>query len=180
MLSKVTFDGSAGNAETDVDQVEKFVSLLAESVSSGSFAKCTLSKNKGEEKTLVNVYVRMVEVKKKATLQFLYRHKTNDIYKNYNLEECIENMRSLLTSSFKQARLFTMEGDWEIMIGKKTRLVKVKKATFEEPVSRQHDRTKNLIVSRQEQYLQLLGITNNEGQARPGMVRAGEGLRLPN
>eukprot|EP00960_Hanusia_phi_P069912 767189-Hanusia_phi.AAC.2 len=152
------------------DEIEQFVSVLAESVSNGHFAKCTLSKNKGDDKTLVNIYVRMVEVKKKSALQFLYRHKTNDIYKNYNLEECVENVRSLLRSSFKQAHLFTTEGDWEIMIGKSTKLKKTKTKTFEEPVSRQHDRTKNSMVSKQEQYLQLLGITNNQGQARPGMV----------
>ena len=66
---------------------EYFRKLLRESVGSKTFVKATLSQNKGDEKTLTNVYMRLVELKSGVNLQVKLRHKTNDVTKNFPVAE---------------------------------------------------------------------------------------------
>jgi len=158
-----------GGADIGAQQLDQFCDLFAESLSSETFVKATLSQNKGEDRTLTNVYLRLVSLKAGISLQAKLRHKTNDVTKNYPLTEARKVVNELLLGGFRQAYLFTSSDDWQLKLGKKPWLKRVGKGpTFEAAAVEKHDRVKALPVDKDARYLQLLGITNAEGAPRPG------------
>lgn len=156
-------------ADIGMQQMEDFRKMFSQSLSSNTFVKATLSQNKGDDKTLTNVYMRLVSLKAGVSLQVKLRHKTNDVTKNFPVAEADNVVRDLLTGGFRQAYLFTSDGDWQLKLGKKAWLQRVGKGpTFEKAAVEKHDRVKSLPVKKDALYLQLLGITNGDGQPRPG------------
>ncbi len=85
MASSGVLPDKAG--DIGMQELEDFRKLLRESVGSKTFVKATLSQNKGDEKTLTNVYMRLVELKSGVNLQVKLRHKTNDVTKNFPVAE---------------------------------------------------------------------------------------------
>jgi len=73
--------------------MEELLSFFVESFEHNTLVKFTLSKPRQKLSTLKNVYVRPIVIKKKLVCQFTYRNATNDVFKNFNLEEAIVELK---------------------------------------------------------------------------------------
>ncbi|HEX8284421.1 MAG TPA: SAM-dependent methyltransferase [Pyrinomonadaceae bacterium] len=161
------------------DDREQFFAALDESLDGGRFVKLTLSKYRGQEAGLKNVYVRPVALKGGGRLSFLYRYRTRDAVKNHTRGEGARLARELLAEGFASGHLFTTSEDLRLEISRKgdARLVKTP-PTFSSPTTEEHDRRKRRAVETEGSvYLHALGVTNERGEVRPAM---GDKLRQIN
>jgi SAM-dependent methyltransferase len=148
----------------------EFIDLLKDSISKSEFVKLTLSKSAKVNDDLLNVYIRSVSIKDLTQLSFTYRYKTNDQVKNVALAEGLTLLKSMIGDSFLTASLFTTTQDFTLFISKKGKATLTKlKATFSEPVSEEHDRSKKKRVLDNDAYLHLLGVTDPSGVVIPRM-----------
>ncbi|KAJ1475409.1 hypothetical protein T484DRAFT_1828444 [Baffinella frigidus] len=165
---------AAALGERDIEG--EFTEHFIKAVHDGSFVKSTLSQNKGEDRTLLNAYIKLVEIKKLGKALSVVsrhktnditkprRHKTNDITKNYDANEAGAMLRDLFNEGFQQGHLFTLTGDWQLKLGKKSGLKRISKPAFDEAPELWHDEPKNSIISST-----LLGVTSHDGKPKAGM-----------
>src|SRR5687767_9260951 len=164
---------------SEANAAGRFFDALDESLAAGSFVKLTLSKHRGREEGLKNVYVRAVALKGGARLSFLYRRRTRDEVKNHTHEEGARLVRELLGAEFLSGRLFTTAEDLRLDISRKGESRLTRHApTFKDPAAAEHDRRKRRTIETEGNvYLRELGVTNERGEARPAM---GDKLRQIN
>lgn len=144
----------------------QFLEIFRESLSQGTFVKCTLSRPalSGAE-DLRNVFLRPVQLKKGMHIAFNYRYKTRDEVKNYLFAEATDRMEQLLGSTFLNADLFTGAGDFSIQFHKNgTATLHKKGAGTQEPVSTSHNREKKRLLNPAAHWLHQLGITSAKGE----------------
>ena len=70
-------------------EVFDFTQKLKQSIAAGSFLKLTLSKSIGVDKSLNNIYARLVEIRSETKISFTFRHQTKDVVKNHSVDEAI-------------------------------------------------------------------------------------------
>jgi SAM-dependent methyltransferase len=165
----------------EVNAAGRFFDALDESLAGGSFVRLTLSKYRGREEGLKNVYVREVALKGGARLSFLYRRQTRDEVRNHTHAEGARLVRELLGPEFASAHLFTSAEDLRLDVSRKggARLAR-SRPTFDAPAAAPapHDRRKQRAIETEGSvYLHALGVTNERGEVRPAM---GDKLRQIN
>lgn len=156
----------------DANSLATFLLKIQESIEQNTFIKLTLSKNGGRDKTLKNVYGRLVEIKNQPHLSFTLRYTTRDEVKNYPLLEGVGIISLWLGEDFLNGDLFTQTEDVTIMYNKKRkpRLFWGKPSQTALP-DRQHDRKKTVFITAEDNiYLQELGITSQQGK----VVKSGQ------
>lgn len=154
------------------EQEQQFFLDIQQSIENKSFDRLILSQYKGEMTDLEKMTFRIIELQGQATLSCLYHHKTQDITKNYSMNEGIEKIAELLAQS-KQANLFALDQEAQLKKNKKKAMLNVQKR---KPLSmeieqRQHNREKHRYVEQQSPFLKHLGITDEKGQVIPSMAR---------
>ncbi len=150
-----------------MENIEKFINSIRESLSKKTFVKLTLGKYKGDDKHLQRILIRRIKTKKGIRLFYLYRYETRDTAKNYAVDEGIKLLSGLLAKSFFAGHLFTTENDFQLDLGRKGKSrLNVGKPTFKSIPKLDHDREKKSFVSKDSFYLKALGITNDEGRVR--------------
>ncbi|EFF81549.1 hypothetical protein HMP0015_2937 [Acinetobacter haemolyticus ATCC 19194] len=154
------------------EQEQQFFLDIQQSIENKSFDRLILSQYKGEMTDLEKMTFRIIELQGQATLSCLYHHKTQDITKNYSMNEGIEKIAELLAQS-KQANLFALGQEAQLKKNKKKAMLNVQKR---QPLSmeieqRQHNREKHRYVEQQSPFLKHLGITDEKGQVIPSMAR---------
>ena len=150
-----------------IENVEKFVSEFAKSLRENTFVKMTLGNYKGSDEHLQKVMIRLIETKRGARLFFLYRFDTRDTAKNYEFDEGVKLLRSMVGREFCAGHLFTTENDFQLDIGKKGKSrLNIAKPTFKAAPALQHNREKNVQINPESFYLRALGITTDTGGVR--------------
>lgn len=154
------------------EQEQQFFLDIQQSIENKSFDRLILSQYKGEMTDLEKMTFRIIELQGQATLSCLYHYKTQDITKNYSMNEGIEKIAELLAQS-KQANLFALDQEAQLKKNKKKAMLNVQKR---QPLSmeieqRQHNREKHRYVEQQSPFLKHLGITDEKGQVIPSMAR---------
>jgi len=180
--------------------LNQFIEKIKESLENRSFIKITLSNfiaiqentavvgvlTNNTKTTLKKILIRKTIIKREEKLTFVYRHKTNDITKNYSFEEGIDKIITFLTKYnsvknlendtgfFNQAILFTTDFDLHQKNVSKKPTVQSQKATQiptqKQAVSLSHDKQKKRAIQTKDQkgnsknYLQALKITDNTGK----------------
>lgn len=104
-------------------------------------------------------------IKKEEKLNFTYRHKTNDIVKNYDIKESYDLIKNALGEGFRFATLFTTDYDLQLENFNDERiLVKKLKASKSAAPSTEHDQAKKRIITANDKtYLHELNITDAAG-----------------
>jgi SAM-dependent methyltransferase len=153
-------------------RLEEFLSSLKASLEGGTFVKLTLSKYKGGEAGLKNVYVRPVAVRGEERLSFLRRYRTKDSVTNLTAAEGLEAVRGMLGAEFMSGHLFTTERDARVEVSRKGGAkLSAHPPTFKERAPAEHDRRKRRFVEPEGNvYLRALGVTNERGEVKPGMA----------
>jgi len=150
-----------------IENVEKFIDELTNSLKAQTFVKLSLGNYKGSERHLQKILVRLVITKKGTRLYFLYRGDSRDTAKNYDIDLGLGLIAEALDGSFFSGHLFTTANDFQLEIGNKGKSrLNVSKPTFKAPPSLDHDREKVAQVDPASFYLKALGITDETGRVR--------------
>lgn len=153
------------------EQEQQFFLEIQQSIEKNSFDRLILSQYKGEMIDLEKMTFRIIELQNQSMLSCLYHYKTQDITKNYPIEEGLEKIAELLAQS-KQANLFTMHQDIQLKKNKKKAMLnEQKKQISVNQVQQHHDREKHRFVQQQSPFLKHLGITDEKAQIIPSMAR---------
>ncbi len=149
----------------NLDAKDEFWTLIKENLEQEGFIKLTLSKATKAIPSLKNIYFRVVKLQSQTLLSATWRYQTNDQVKNYEFNEGLELIKSLLPNHFLNAHLMTLKNDFVLKYNKKR-----KPALFKQPPShheipdQKHDKQKyRLIDPKKSQYLQALGIISSNG-----------------
>ena len=154
------------------DARTRFLQKLEAAWRAQTLVKFTLSQPLGAEAGLRNVYGRVVELREGRRISLVWRHATRDVTKNLPIEEALTLLGKALGGEFERAHLFTTTGDWQLRCdagGHGT--LKASRPSFAVAPTPEHDREKVVpIAVTQAGWLRSLGVTNAEGEARPGMA----------
>ena len=154
-------------------QQQQFLDTFLQAIETHSFERMILSQYKGEIEQLEKITLRCIQLQGETVLNVLYRHKTQDITKNYPMVEADALVQSLLNCC-KQANLFTLTQELQLKKNKKKDLLTISKTTPtpKKPESAAgHDRVKQRYVDQDATFLQHLGITDSKAQIIPSMAR---------
>ena len=147
------------------DNIKKFISLVAESMGNYTFVKLSLGNHKGEDKTLKNLYAKKITIKNQEKIQFVFRHQTKDITKNYDTRDALSILQTLVGNDFYAATLFTLQSDYvlQVISPSKSSLI-TQKPTHTSLPDTNHDKKKNYTLDTPaNSYLHDLKITDNKG-----------------
>jgi hypothetical protein len=152
-------------------ELQELMENLRNSLSSGEYAKMTLSKPNDKKSDLQNIYIRLILIKNIPQISFTYHYKTNDKTKNMLIEEAVSEIESLLQNSFSIATLFTSNGDFTLKISTNNTATLLKqKPSFTNAGPLTHDRPKIKRAETDKNYLTFLGVTDKEGNLIPKMA----------
>ena len=153
-------------------QEQQFLQAFQQALESQSFDRMILSQYQGELEQLEKMTFRVVMLQGQPVLSCLYRHKIQDVTKNYSLDIALETVTALLAQC-KQANLLTTEQELQLKKNKKkAMLTQSKNKTVTKAVEQQgHDRVKQRFVDQDSYFLQPLGITDAKAHIIPSMAR---------
>ncbi|MDB6151101.1 MAG: hypothetical protein JWQ44_2549, partial [Chthoniobacter sp.] len=148
------------------DPRERFIDKLRTSLADGSFVKLTLSEPTPTAGELRNLYGRVVTIKSEPQLSLVFHHARRDETKNFPFEAGVSHVHELTGAQFARGYLFTTAGDWQW----RHDALKASRPRFTVVPASAHDRQKPVPISAQAPFLRTLGVTNAQGEARPGMA----------
>ena len=154
------------------DQLQSFLQQLTTSIEKQTLIKITLGNRKIKSADLKNVFIKPVLLKKAIKLSFVYRYPTNDITKNFDIEESMVLIEKMMLNEFNNADIFTTENDLHFSI-QKNNLAKIiiRPATLvNKDQLHLHDKEKIRIIKPAGNiYLKELGITTADGLVKKDM-----------
>ncbi|WP_174493665.1 class I SAM-dependent methyltransferase [Acinetobacter sp. Marseille-Q1623] len=153
------------------EQEQKFINAVQQAIEKQSFERLILSQYKGELAQLEKMTFRIISLQDQSMMSCLYRYKTQDVTKNYAIDESFTVIQELF-SQCKQANLFSTEQEIQLKKNKKKALLTYSKVAPQvKQQEQQHDRSKHRYVDQDSYFLQPLGITDSKAQIIPSMAR---------
>ena len=150
--------------------MEKFFEKLDSALKSGSIVKMTLSKPVSKNNELRNVYVKPILLKNNKMYQFTYRYERRDETKNFDARQMMEQVRSLVPSTFQNVSLFTLTEDVTLLVSKKGKpTLMCKKINENRDVDLSHDHEKQRLIDPSNPWWHLLGLTTRDGKVTADM-----------
>lgn len=133
--------------------------------------KLTLTNKREKLSDLNKIIITTVELKKGYCLNFVYRHSTKDITKNYEIEEGFEIIQKLLTNEFFNAEIYANHENLSYIVLPNGKIqIKTAAPSLLKVNSFTHDKIKDrLIDSKENIYLRELGVTNDKWEVRHEM-----------
>ena len=164
---------------------ERFLTLLRSGVDDGSLVKLTLSRCRGPDRSLRNVFIRPVTLTAGPQLSFVWHHATRDVTKNHPPAAALALIESLLGGDFLDAHLVTPgqtaqlecrpNGCARLRLGGQSSAgvppaISTTAGVPPALPSPAHDRVKLRPIPPGAPWLQALGVTNDQGRPREGMA----------
>lgn len=163
------------------DATAQFLTLLEASLvdhhkTTSGFVKLSLGKYRGADPTLNKISVRVLNVKNKPHLSFVYHYQTHDITQNFSLAEGQAKIQTYLdqnqAESFKSAHLRVQTEEIQLVFNKKNQpTIHVQKTAETAVVTTAHDREKFRYIDMNRPFLKGLGVTDAKHQLIPTMSR---------
>jgi SAM-dependent methyltransferase len=144
-----------------------WLAALREAVSKGGFVRLQLNKPTPEAGDLKMIDVRPLAIKREIKLSFTYRHKTNDIVKNYTLDEASALISANLSGKFVNARLFTLDGDLQLSRQGEGFALHRHPASETSAPKLDHNRQKNRMIAGGKGWMHALGLADAKGDILP-------------
>jgi len=129
--------------------------------------KISLGNYRGEEANLKNIYIKPVLIKQDLMLSFVYRYQTNDITKNYSIEDSIKELEKLVDfRGFRQVNVQNLSENLVFQMNKKGEWhLQKEKVEQRKEQSLSHDKIKDRkIADSSKAYLHQLNLTDGEGK----------------
>ena len=153
------------------NQKDIFFDKLKSIISNNELIKITISSKRDKNSDLKNIHISIAKLKIGYRLNFVYRHDTQDITKNYEFSEGIDLIRKALEKDFYNADIYANTENINLIgypDGKV--LIKTGEPTMQPLTEFKHDNVKNrLIQTIDNVYLRELGVTNNGWEVRREM-----------
>lgn len=127
------------------EQEQQFFLDIQQSIENQSFDRLILSQYKGELAQLEKMTFRQIELQGQATLSCLYHYPTQDMTKNYSIDEGLEKIAELLSQS-KQVNLFTLHEDVQLKKNKKKAMLSRQKNKQKQLKSSNSIIVKNIVM----------------------------------
>lgn len=162
------------SSDLSVPAIEQLLQYLQQGLAQAQFERLVLSKYKGEVADLERITIRAVELKQQAMLSFVYRYKTRDITKNYDLAEGIQRIAQEIEQGFQHATLRLLADEYQLMLSKKGKAVihhQAIQVVEANATTHQHDRDKQRFVDVTSQFLHALKVTDKQATVIPAMAR---------
>lgn len=153
---------------TDSTAWQRFVELLEQSLIEQQFLSLVLSKYHGQEPMLQRLDISPVQLKGQWQLKFLLQYQTNHVTKNYPIAEAMPLVLTWL-ADFSQANLQTRQQQAQLTKSKKGKLLFASKPYAAKVAITEHNRQKQRFVEQSRAFLQVLGVTDQQGQIIPAM-----------
>jgi len=152
-------------------QSKNFFDKLETIIDNKALIKLLLTGKRDKSSDLKKIIVTAVELKKGYCLNFVYRHNTKDITKNFEIAEGLELINKILENDFFNAEIFTnTENISYVVLPNGKAQLKTTKPVLQVPTTYTHDRVKERLIETKENiYLRELGITNAEWEVRREM-----------
>jgi hypothetical protein len=152
-------------------QITIFFDKLKHTILSKSLIKLVLSSQRDHSSGLKSIIITIVEIKKGSRLNFVYRHKTKDVTKNYDVEEALAHIKKSLEDDFFNADLFSGNETFRLLItGHGKVKIRSNQPLLKPVASFGHDRIKTRMIATQDNiYLRELGILNSNFEVRHEM-----------
>ena len=152
------------------ENLEKYLNLVASAVEQSTLVKMTLSKPANKHDELRNIYVKPVLIKEKRLFAFTYHYERRDETKNYDAEQMLEALKTLVPSRFLNAVLFTVNEDVTLLVSSKGKAsIQTKKVQECRELNLEHDKQKNRLVNPANPWWCQLGLTTREGKITADM-----------
>jgi len=148
-----------------------FIEKLQLFIDNKELIRFTLTSPKVKASDLKKLIVTAVELKRGYSLNFVYRHTTKDITKNFEIYEGIRLIVNAIDSDFNNAEIHSTSENvllYTLPNGK----IQVKSSAMglKVPVSLVHDKQKDKLISLHNNlYLRELGVTNSNFELRREM-----------
>ncbi|MBF7683225.1 SAM-dependent methyltransferase [Acinetobacter sp. B5B] len=151
------------------EQAILFMALWRECLENGQFDRLVLSQYTGADTDLEKITFRVVQLQQQK-ISVLYHYKTQDITKNYTIEQAIRVFEDLFLH-VKQANLWEIKQQVQFKRGKKRDLITTQQLTQQKIPTVQHNREKQRPIEQTSPYLHHLGITDHAGVLVPTMAK---------
>jgi len=152
-------------------QTKTFFDKLQSVVEKKELLKLLITSKRDKSSDLKKIIITAVELKKGYCLNFVYRHNTKDITKNFEIAEGLDLINKTLENDFYNAEIFTnTENISYVVLPNGKAQLKTTKPILQAPKTFTHDRVKERLIETKENiYLRELGITNANWEIRHEM-----------
>lgn len=147
--------------------MKKIPALLNQIIEEQKLIYAVLSNiRKKSQKTFNKASVKPVIIKDELFFQMTYHYDKKVIHNNFKSHEIIIELDSLMKSYFKQAIIFTIDADYQILVSKKGKEKILKKPPTRKKDNLSHNRKKNYILEEDKpcDFLIKLGVMNKDGK----------------
>lgn len=152
------------------ENIEKFLSRVAEAAENSALVKMTLSKPADKRDELRNVYVKPVLIKEKRLFAFTYHYGRRDEVKNYDAAQMVDILQEMLPSRFQNAVLFTVNKDVTLLVSAKGKaVIQTKRVQECREQNLDHDKQKQRLINPANSWWFMLGLTTREGKVLADM-----------
>lgn len=147
--------------------MDKVFKILEEVIESEKLIYAVFSNvRKGVEKEFTKLKIKPVLIKNQKMLQFEYEYEKKVKHENLNNVQSIDIAFGLIKTYFKQAMIYTIDADYQILVSKKGVPKVLEKAPSRNTFDLSHNRKKNYIIEENKpcNFLHALGIMNEQGR----------------
>lgn len=151
--------------------MQQFVSKLQSLIESKELIKLSLTAKKDQKSDLKKIVITAIELKKGYLLNFVYRHTTKDITKNFEISEGINLVLRALECDFNNAELLGVNTNLNLytLPNGKIQLKTITPSVLA-PITFTHDNVKEKLIDLNANiYLRELGISNAAFELRREM-----------
>ena len=147
-----------------IENKQTFLETIEESLKSDDFSSIKISKPSEKNSQYKNIFIKKITIKGEEVFNIIYNNKTQDITKNYALQELLFTCDELIWHNFKNAVLFTHNKDYTLSYNKKWVPKLTKSKATKSAVNFQHNKVKKRIIDTQNNiYLEKLWVINSNG-----------------
>ena len=152
------------------ENLEKFLTRVADSAKQSTLVKMTLSKPAQKHDELRNIYVKPVLIKEKRLFAFTYHYERRDEVKNYDASQMLAILEEMLPMRFLNAVLFTVNEDVTLLVSSKGKAtIQTKKVQECREQNLEHDKQKARLINPTNPWWYQLGLTTREGKITADM-----------
>lgn len=153
-------------------QFNLFIEKIQSLISSKELIKLVISSQRDHSSDLKSIVMTIIEIKKGARLNFVYRYKTKDTTKNYDPGEALILIRKSLEDDFLNADLFSEKETLRLLITDRGKVkIRSTQPAMKQLADFSHDRRKERVIATENNiYLRELGILNSNFELRKEMT----------
>jgi SAM-dependent methyltransferase len=146
--------------------INEFKEKIHRTISDTKFIKLSFSKAIATDAPK-NIYVKLIETKKGATLSCTLRFSNKDIVQNFLAGDEFETQLDIwIANVFKIVTLISSEEESVLLFNNKNKAqLRTKRVELKTNHINLHNKEKNYLIKEDATFLKLLSITSNEGKA---------------